>query len=301
MSIQYQGGTVINTLTTVTSKATLFAAIDSALTGAGWTITTTNSSVDKIYQCAVTPQSNQIKVHVYDSGGGTQCIRLSMKNTAETINQSDSCYLYPSSSANYQIIANQYQFAICVPGSVSSRNFCFASAVYIPPFLVSFGVTTAAFIMGDGQSDTDTSNTVGSFRTSLNARGLVGYAPSQGWSIINSTAVEYNGIAADGSVHPGFPTLITFQSSAIQSISGFRWHDNSAMIVEPYIAWGAPTYDDEAKGRGQLWDAIIATDSYPSDATTTIDSHTFYSLTNNNDGNATLPCSMRGTLFQVSA
>lgn len=301
MAIQYAGGTLVNTLTTVTSKATLFAAIDSALTGAGWSITTVNSSVDKIYQCALTPQSNQIKVRVYDSGGMTQCIRLTMMNTAQTITQSNSCYLYPSTSANYRIIADQYQFAIFVPGSVSSRNFVFASAIYIPPFLVTFGVTTAAFIIGDGQSDTDTSNSVGSFRTSLNSRGLVGFAPSQGWSIINSTAVEYNGIAADSSVHAGFPTLVTFQSSAIQSISGYRWHDDSAMIVEPLIAWGAPTYDDEAKIRGQLWDSFISTESYPADTTSLVDSHTYYSLTNDNDGNATLPCSMRGTLFHVSA
>ena len=301
MATQYAGGTLSNTLTTVTSKATLFTAISTGLLAAGWTIVTTNSSVDKIFQCVATPQGNQICVRVYDSGGSTQCIRLSMMNTAQSILQANSCYLYPSSSANYRVIADQYQFAIFVPGSLSSRNFCFASALYLPPFLVTFGVTTSAFIIGDGQSDTDTSNTVGSFRTSLNARGLVGFAPSQGWSLINSTAVEYNGIAADSSVHPGFPTLISYQSSAIQSISGYRWHDDSAMIIEPLVAWGAPTYDSEAKIRGQLWDAILSTESYPSDTTTLIDSHTYYTLTNNNDGNATLPCSMRGTLLHVSA
>lgn len=301
MAIQYAGGTLINTTTTVTDKATLHAAIDSALTGAGWTITTTTSSTDKIYRSVATPQGNQIKVRVWDAGGGTQSVKLRMMNTAQTISQSDSCYLYPSTSTTYQIIANQYQFAIFVPGSVSSRNFVLASAIYIPPHLVSFGLTTAAFIIGDGGSDTDTSNTRGSFRTSLNARGVAGYAPAQGWSILNSTAVEYNGLTADSSAHPGLPGLVSFQSTAIHSITGYRWHDDSALIVEPLIAWGAPTIDSEGKLRGQLWDALVVTESFPADATALIDSHTFYNLTNNNDGTEVLPASMRGSLFIVSA
>jgi hypothetical protein len=301
MAIQYAGGTIVNTLTTVTSKATLFAAIDSALTGAGWTITTVNSSVDKIYQCAATPQSNQIKVRVFDPGGGTTSICLRMLNVGQTLSQSVGCFLFPSTSANYRIIADQYQFLIFVPGSVSSRNFCMASAIYLPPNMVTYGVTTAAFIMGDGQSDTDTSNTVGSFRTSLNSRGLVGYAPSQGWSILNSTAVEYNAVAADGSAHTGFPSLVCFQSTAMEAITGYRWVDNSALIVEPMICWGTPGYNNEGKLVGQLWDSFIATESYPADATALVDSHTYYSITSNNGGNTTLPESMRGTLFVVSA
>lgn len=299
MAIQYAAGTRVNTLTTVTDKATLMTAVDSALTGAGWTITTTSSSTDKIYRSVATPQGNQIKVRIWDGGGN--CLRLRMMNTAQTIAQTDSCYLFPSSSANYRIIANQYQFVIFVPGSVSSRNFVFASSLYIPPHLVTFGVTTSAFIMGDGGSDTDTSNTRGSFRTSLNSRGIPSFSPSQGWSIINSTAVEYNGIAADSSDHPGLPSLVSFQSTATHAISGYRWHDDSALIVEPLMAWGAPTYDDEGKLRGQLWDSFIATESYPADTTSLVDSHTYYSLTDNNSGSAVLPASMRGTVFLVSA
>jgi hypothetical protein len=284
---------------TVTDKASLFTLIDSGLTNAGWTITTTTSSTDKIYRCVATPQGNQIKVRIWD--GGANCIRLRMMNTGQTISQTDSCYLFPSTSATYRILANQYQFAVFVPGSVSSRNFVFASAIYIPPFLVSFGLTTAAIIMGDGQTDTDTSNAVGGFRTSLNSRGLSGFAPSQGWSILNATAVEYNAVAADTSVHAGFPALVTYQSSAIHSVSGYRWHDDSAAILEPYIAWGAPTYDSECKIRGQLWDTTVVTESYPEDTTSTIDSHTYYNLTASNGGNATTPASMRGSLFMVSA
>lgn len=299
MAIQYAAGTRVNTLTVVNDVATLHAAIDSALTGAGWTITTNTSSVDKIYRSVITPQSNQIKVRVWD--GGFNCVRLRMMNVSETISQADSCYLFPSSSASYRIIANRHQFAIFVPGSLSSRNFVFASSMYIPPHLTAFGLTTAAFIQGDGGTDTETTNTRGSFRTSLNSRGLVGYAPSQGWSIVNSTEVEYNALAANSDGRPGLPALISFQSTATHEISGYRWHDNSALIVEPLLGWGAPDIDSECKVRGQLWDAVIVTESFPSDITTSIDSRTFYNLTDNNNGNKTLPESMRGSLLIVSA
>jgi hypothetical protein len=286
------------TATTINDKPSLMAAINSALVGAGWTVIVNTSSTDKIYQCVLTPQNNQICVRVWDGGGN--CLRLRMMNTVMTISQTDSCYLFPAVSTVYGIIANPYQFAIFVPGSVSSRNFCIASALYIPSFLISMGLTTCAFIMGDSGSDTDTSSTRGSFRTSLNSRGLVGYSPSQGWTLLNNTAVEYSNLSADSSIHPGLPAFVSFQSTAIQSISGYRWHDNSALITEPLIAWGAPNIDDEAKIRGQLWDSFIATESYPADITTTVDGHTYYNLTNSNDGNATLPASMRGSLFMVT-
>jgi hypothetical protein len=297
MAIQYAGGTRVNTLTTISTKADLMTAIDSALTTAGWTITTTTSSTDKIYQSGLTPQNNQIKVRVWD--GGATCLRLRMMNNAQTISQTDSCYLLPATSTSYRIIANQYQFVIFVPGSLAPRNFVFASVLYLPPFLVSFGLTTSAFILGDGGGDTDTTSR-GSFRTSLNSRGIAAYAPSQGWSILNSTVVEYSALAADSSAHPGLPALVTMQSSAIHSVTGWKWHDDSALIVDPLMGWGAPTVDSELKIRGQLWDAVIATDSYPSDSTVSLDSHTYYILTDNNLGNSTLPASMRGSLCVVS-
>jgi len=297
VAIQYAPGTKINNLTTISDKASLISAIDSALTGAGWTITTTTSSTDKIYQSGLTAQSNQIKVRVWD-GGGT-CVRLRMMNVAQTIAQSDSCYLLPATSTVYRVIANAYQFAVFVPGSISSRNFVFASALYIPPHLVTMGLATAAFIMGDGGSDTDSSNSRGSFRTTLTSRGFTSASPAQSWTILNSTTVECNDLSADINPHPGLPAFACIQSTATDYTSGFRWHDDSALVVEPLVVWGTPTIDSEAKLRGQLWDAFIATESYPADITTVLDSHNYYNLTSSNDGSATLPATMRGSLFVV--
>jgi hypothetical protein len=174
------------------------------------------------------------------------------------------------------------------------------SALFIPPNLVTVGLTTAAFIQGNATSDTDSTNLTGSFRTALTTRGFPSAAPGNGWTILNSTTVEYSGISADSNQHPGLPTLAVLQSAAIDSISGYRWHDDSALIMEPLIAWGTPTLDSEAKLRGQLWDAFLATESFPADIETSVDSHFYYNLTQSNNGNLSLPASMRGSLFVVS-
>lgn len=297
MAIQYASGTKINTLITVNDIASLCSAIDSALTGAGWTITTTSSSTDHIYQSALTPQGNQVKVRVWD-GGGT-CVRLRMMNTAQTIAQANSCFLYVTTSTPYRLICNQYQFTIFVPGSLSSRNFVMGSALFIPPHLVTMGLTTCAFILGNGNSDTDTSNLTGSFRTALTSRGFVDASPAQGWTILNATPVEYDGLSTDAFAHVGLPAIATMQSAALDGISGYRWHDDSALILEPLVLWGAPTLDDEGKLRGQLWDAFIATDSYTADITTPVDSHNYYNITDSNDGTLATPASMRGSIFVV--
>jgi hypothetical protein len=297
MAIQYASGTKINSTSVVNDKAALCAAINTALTGAGWTVTTTTSSTDHVYQSGLTPQNNQIKVRVWDGGGN--CVRLRMLNTAQTIAQTNSCFLYVTTSTTYTLIANQYQFWFFVPGSMSSRNFCMASALYIPPHLVAMGLTTCAMIQGNGISDTDTSNSTGSFRSTLTARGFSGANPAQGWTILNATAVEYDGLTTDGLAHPGLPAIATLQSAAIDYIAGYRWHDDSALIMEPLVLWGAPTLDTEGKLRGQLWDAFVATDSYTADVTTVVDSHNYYNITQDNNGQVTLPASMRGSIFVV--
>ncbi len=297
MAIQYAGGTKINNTTVCNNKADLCAAIDTALQAAGWAVTTHTSSTDNVYQCIATPQSNQIKVRVWDSGGN--CVRVRMLNNAQTIFQANSCFLYVTTATSYRIIANQYQFLAFVPGSASSRNFVIASALYIPPNLVSMGLTTSALILGNGNSDTDTSNLTGSWRSSLTSRGFASANPSQGWTILNATAVEYDGLTYDVYPHPGLPAMATLQSAAIDSVSGYRWHDDSALIMEPLVCWGIPTMDSEGKLRGQLWDSFLATESYTADITTVVDSHNYYNITENNNGNLASPSSMRGSVFVV--
>lgn len=295
MPIQYASGPKINNSTVCNNKSDLCAAINTALTAAGWTVSTYTSATDQIYLSGLTIQGNQIKVRIWDAGGN--CVNFRMMNTAQSISQANACYLYVATSTMYTVIADQFQFCAFVPGSVSSRNFVLASAIYIPPNLTLIGLTTAAFILGNGNSDTDASNMTGSFRTALTARGFPSASPSQGWTILNATTVEYNGLTADSSVHPGLPAMAVLQSAAIDSISGYRWHDNSGLIMEPLIGWGTPTIDSEMKLRGQLWDCFISTESYPADMSTLVDGHTYYNVTQSNNGNVSIPASMRGSIF----
>jgi hypothetical protein len=297
MAIEYASGTKINSTTVVNDKTSLCGAIDSALTGAGWTVANHTSSTDNTYQSVLTPQNNQIRVRVWDSGGN--CVRLRMSNVAQTITQANSCFLYVTTSTTYTIIANQYQFLILVPGSLSSRNFAIASALYIPPNLVAMGLTTCALLLGNGNSDVDASNLTGSWRSSLTSRGFTNANPSQGWTLLNATPVEYDGLTYDTYPHPGLPAIATLQSAATDFVSGYRWHDDSALIMDPLVCWGAPTMDSEGKLRGQLWDAFVATESYPGDITTIVDSHNYYNVTSNNDGHLAIPSSMRGSIFVV--
>ena len=297
MSIEYATGmTPVNNFSVINDKPSLMTLLDSTLTGAGWTITTTTSSTDKIYQSVVTPQSNQIKVRVWDDGGSTTCLRIRMMNVSQSIQQADSCYLRPAASTGFRCIADQYQFCFFVPGSLSSCNFVLGSALYLPPNLVAMSLTTAAFIMGDGGSDSDTSNSRGTFRTIMTGRAA---ATCQYWSILNATTVEVSNSGEDSFVHPGVISMMIPQSAYPNAIGGYRWHDDSSFIVEPLVAWGAPTIDSDSKVRGQMWDSFVATDSYPADITTIVDSHNYYNLTNNNDGSVTFPGSMIGSLFMV--
>jgi hypothetical protein len=306
VAIQYASGvTKVYTTGVVTDKADLCALIHTNITtGAGWGITNTTSSTDHTYQSQVTPQGNQIQVRVWDDGGTTQCVRIRLSNNALTLNQVDSCYLFPSSSATYAIIANQFQFCIFVPGSISTRNFVLCSALYIPPFLVTMGLTTSALIVGDGGSDTDTSNSRGSWRTSLTSQGFASAAPVQGFTILNATTTEYSNFsyASYNTPNPGFPCFATFQSACMDSISGYRWHDGSAFIQESLVGWGTPAPSNENKIRGQIWDAFISTEEYTADTTTTVtlDSNTWYVVTSSNNGTTTFPTSMSGSLMMIA-
>jgi hypothetical protein len=77
---------------------------------------------------------------------------------------------------------------------------------------------------------------------------------------------------------------------------GYRWDDDSLLLSEPLIAFGMSAGED-AKIRGQLWDAVWCSGVYNGDLTSfSFDSKTWYSITNANNG---LAARARGTLLHV--
>jgi len=302
MAIQYAGGTNVNSTIAADTKALLITGIQTGLTTAGWTVISGGGTTDVKLQSVATADGNQIRVRVWDSG--SNCVNIRMTNVAETVGQNGQVYLLPATSKTFRIIANRYQFCLLVPGSLDNRDFALCSAIYIPAHLVSAGVTTAAFITGSGVSDSDAGSTRGGLRKTFTLRGYAGAESCTFYSILNLVELEYVG-SADTASRPGLLQLAAMRGSQIHNIGCFRWHDDSALMTEPLVAWGT-TADAEAKLKGQLWDAILSSEAYPMDQTTTFDSHNWYSVTDSNNGympavgdTLTADVSARGTLFLV--
>jgi hypothetical protein len=75
--------------------------------------------------------------------------------------------------------------------------------------------------------------------------------------------------------------------------TGIHWHDGSALMLEPLIAWPTASTGGEPLIRGQLWDAVPIQDTFAGDTTTTFDSHDWIALTETDSSD-------RATLFIVT-
>ena len=276
------------------TKSTLISGIEVGLLASSWTEISRTAGVDITFQSVATPQSNQIQVRVWDDGT-SNCVRVRLSNVAGTLVQSGSCFLFPAASKVWRIVSSGYQFACWVPTSTSARDFVICSALYIPGFLNSGAppLTTAAIVMGNANSDID-ATTRGSFRTCLSGRDVTG-GLCNGFGILNGASVEW---AGGSTPYCGTPAVALLQSSETLFTTGNLWHDGSCAVPEPLIAWGSPAISNPAMIRGQLWDAMIATDSFPMDETTVFDGHNWVNLTNNNAG--TDGQQMAGSLWVVT-
>jgi hypothetical protein len=290
MSIQYDvGGTRTSSTFTGDTKGNLINGIEAGMTAAGWSEITRTASVDITFQSIATPAAgNQICVRVWDDGAN--CVRVRLSNVAGTVVQSSSCYLLPAASKTWQIVANRYQAAIWVPGSIAARDFVIFSALYIPQSLWAGSppLTTSAVIMGNANTDTD-ATIRGSMRTGLSVGGPNG--TGNGFAIRNAAGMEWT----SGATAIGTPTLVIPQGADTAFTTGYTWDDDSAFVSEPLVAWGTPDTTTIAKVRGQFWDGFVATESFPMDDTTTFDSHNWVNLTSNNNGAA--GSMMRGSLW----
>jgi len=293
MGLQYDAVPPQSGTFTGSTKAAIINGIETILLAAGWTEISATAGVDILFQSVTTPQGNQIRVRVFDDSSSSVRIRLS--NVSGTLVQSDSCYLFPQTSKVFRIVANRYQFACWVPTSVAARDFVICSALYIPGFLNggSPPLITSAFIMGNANSTSDTTIR-GSFRTILCGRDYT-TGLCNGFGILNATSVEWAGGTA--SPFRGAPSLSIPQSADMYYVGGNLWHDGSCLIPEPLVGWGSSLSAPNLV-RGQLWDAMVSTDSFPMDDTTVFDSHNWVNLTSSNTGADSL--TMAGSLWIVT-
>lgn len=300
MPIQYAGGTNVNTTFSNSGSATRREIVDgvvTALTSAGWSTISGSGTGDVLMESATTSQGLKMRVRVLDPGSGT-CAQLKVRNASNVLAMSNALFLRPENSKTWRVIANRYQAFIFVPAtSTVARDFCGFGVPYIPDQFAS-KIYDCIWAWGDSNSDTD-SSVRACFRKVLAANG--NFSTASLFFVVNGGSWENRNGANQANSAQGLPSLVFPQASAGQNVgstTGYRWHNDEALMLEPLLAFGATSALDEAKVRGQLWDAVISTESYAKDATVTFDGLNWWNLTDANVGISRN--TSRGSLFVVA-
>jgi len=276
------------------TKQELINKLESELNACGWTTVSGSGTTNLLMQSALSPpgQNLQMRLRAKDNAGN--CVTLSIENVAGTKASTNSTtagfMLLPAASKTWLFTLNKYQGFIRTPITTAAREYAAFGVPALPTTLQ--GVITEA-IWANGNAENDTSVTVRlSFRTSTvcynNAANSGNCA-----AITNGNLWENNNSTAAASALPQlFPTSV-YTASA--TVGGYRWHDDSSLLFDPLIAWGLAAIANEGKYRGLLWDAVLASESFAGDLTTSFDSHNWIVLTDSNTGTAA--AKPRGTLY----
>jgi hypothetical protein len=290
MAVQYAGGTNVNTTFTNTTgtRREIVDGLVSALTTAGWTTVSGGGTGDVKMKCAATPQGNQAVVRILDPGSGN-CAQLTLYNVGLNLIQTGACYLLPFTGKVWRVIDNKYKFFIFVTGSILPREYVCFSCIYIPPFLTS-SLSTAAFIMGNGRSDSDTGFGFSSGPNGAIFRSALGPSSSQtnyqqNGAFLTNNYMWSSSNVADGNGNAGgtaqifAPHSLTTFSGQFNSQFVYRYHDMSLHISDPLIAWGTTSYTDEPTIKGQVWDMAILHEQFQMDSSFSFDGRNYWNLT----------------------
>lgn len=286
MPIVYAGGTNVNTTFSNSGSATRREVVDgivSALTTAGWSTISGSGTGDVVMESVADPNGLKMRVRLLDPGSGT-CAQVKIRNTSNSLSQAGALYLRPENSKTWRVIANRYQCFVFVPAtSTVARDFAAWGTVAIPSRLNGI-ITDCIWGWGNAQGDSD-SSVRDCFRTKMCANS--NFSMPNMMFIVNAGYWESNA-SNFSNASGGLPSLVYPAFAGYQNIgsaTNYRWHGDKAPMFEPYFAFGATSSVDEAKVRGQLWDAFISLDSYAKDATlSSIDSHNWWNITDANVG-----------------
>jgi hypothetical protein len=294
MAIQYVDLNRQNTTFIPTNKQNLIDNIETVLLAAGWTTISGHATTTLVMQSATTPQGLNMQMKFKDNGG--TCVTLSLQNVSGskvgTNSTTTGVQLNPgASSKTYRMVANKYQAFIWTASVTPGREFAGFGVPYIPVFLVGV-IIECMWLQGNGISDTSTTIAT-SLRTSLQS-----YTPTAGLFGTQQMLVNGNLWQLDANTNPGSQNggfcVIPVGMFVVDNLRAYRWHDNSASLIDALVAWGLTSATDEGKIRGQLWDSMLSSESYAGDLTTIADSHNWIALTDLQNGSNVQP---RGTLF----
>lgn len=280
MSIQYAGGTIVNTTFTQTTgtRAELAQWVRDQLVNAGWT--SSGSATDYVLTSATTPQSLSAAARVYDPGSGN-CAKILMRNAGGTKIQAGGLFLLPAASKVWRIIANQYQFFVLTASTSVGREFASGGVPYVPSF-----VSTTEAIWGGCNTESDTGSAVrNSFRTKLHF-GAVNAIPGNNVGIYNGNILEVNNSGLLGNASGGVQLITQSFIGQVHSASGpavcAKWSDGSHLLSDAIVGWATSSSavnNTEGRAVGQFWDSMVLLGSWASDTTISFDSRTWYPIT----------------------
>ena len=301
MAIQYSGSVTNTTFTTTTgTRREIVDGLAGALVTAGWSYVSGSGTGDVVLQIADSGLGlSRTRLRILDPGSGS-CAQLKLHNSTSTLTQTGSVFLLPGAGKVYKVNANPYQFFCTVAGSSNAREYAAGGQPWVPSFLAGSGITACGWLMGNAQTDTDTTVRP-SFRTQFTtvASGAIypnmaAYTNANFWEG-NNTNFGVNwapGVIQMAAVNP-----FQWNNNNATTLQMSRWQDSSVFVSEPLIGWCLTTTpgSSEAFVHGQLWDAVIMSGPFAVDQTATFDSHNWINLMTSNTGsNANLG---RGSLF----
>jgi hypothetical protein len=240
-----------------------------------------------VMKSMTTPWGIAAAVRFQDNNG--YCITCSLENVAGTYvcpnDGNNGQHLFPNAGiTTFHIVANGYQAFIAAPVATPSRSYVAFGTPYVPTFLQSL-FTDLSWCQGISNSDGDTA-THWCFRNSVHIENV--YTPGNYQSLWNLNQCN---LAAAGNTWTwwGMVTLVAPQTSG--GVAGTFWHDMSAIMYEPLIAWGNTVNTNGAPAsagqliRGQLWDSVLICASFPGDTVSNFAGHNWWNLTDNDTGN----------------
>lgn len=292
MAIQYSGNAQTSTFTP-SVKQDIINDVETALLAAGWTTISGHGTTNLLMQSATTPQGFAIHVRLKDNGG--TCVTFSLESTDGVLVGGNSTtagiFLNPNSGGYvYRVVCNKYQaFIYATPDPGVGRTFAAFGVPYVPSWVASM-TTRVGWLQGNAVSDTDTTNEP-SFRSGLSGGTAFG-SNMANQAMFNSAIWSFNSNSSNMTGIIGIPAYVC--PTGASTSTGYRWENNSALLIDALISWGDTASNVEARFKGQLWDALVSTDAYAGDDTATIDTHNWIVVTDNGTG---VTGSSRGTLL----
>jgi hypothetical protein len=281
MAIQYSGNAQTSTFTP-TTKQDIINAVGAALLAAGWTtISGGTGTTNWMLQSATTPQGFAINVRMKDNSG--TCVTFSLESTDGVLVGGNSTtvgggFLAPGSAQIFRIVCNKYQAFVFVQQPTPVKSYVGFGVPWVPSWVQS-ATTRIGWMEGNTTTDADTTLRA-SFRTVLYAS-----------SVAPATQVIYNTVLWSANASSGAAGSIAsppFVVASNNTLGGAKWVTGQALIYDALIGWGSASSTTAVSYMGQLWDAVISTDTYTGDLTTTFDSHNWIVLTDGGAASSTL-------------